>query len=428
MVFPFTAISNRRTIRAASNTRKAHLEGSWNMGEEFIVPESEISRRRQRIQSELQENHVDGLLVVQRVDLFYFSGTAQNGFLYIPADGEPLLFIKKYLPRAKRESSIRNIVEIGSMKEIPGLIRDFCGRLPRVLGFELDVIPVNDFDFYRTLFPDQQCVDASPFILKVRMIKSGWEIKMMEEAAEVSRRTFEYMKTIIRPGLTEMEFSGLFETFARKLGHGGQLRVRHYLTEGYPWHVLSGKNGGVVGLLDSPASGQGTSPAFPCGAGTKELKTDEPIMVDLGVMLKGYHIDETRMFAIGSMPHYAVRATEAAMSIHNDILERARPGVTVGELFRHSLSLAEKLGYGEPYLGPPGYKVTFIGHGIGLELVEPPIIARQRDDVLQPGMIFSLEPKMVFADEFSAGVESVFLVTESGARLISKVALEIFIC
>ncbi|MBW2027941.1 MAG: aminopeptidase P family protein [Deltaproteobacteria bacterium] len=398
------------------------------MGDDFTIPLSEIQDRTKRVQTQLQESPMDGLFIVQRVDLFYFSGTAQNGFLYIPADGKPLLFIKKYLPRARKESPIENIIQISTVREIPGLIRDFYGRLPRVLGFELDVIPVNDFNFYRTLFPKQECVDGSPLILRVRMIKSPWEIEIMEEAAEVSWKTFEHMKTLIRPGLTEMEFSGLFEAFARKLGHGGQLRVRHHLTEGYPWHVLSGTNGGMVGLLDSPASGQGTSPAFPCGAGWKELQRDEPIMVDLGVMVKGYHIDETRMFAIGSMPAEALRASEAAISIHNGVLERARPGVTVGELFQHSLTLAERLGYGEPYLGPPGYKVTFIGHGIGLELVEPPIMAKNKDDLLQPGMTFSLEPKMVFEDEFSAGVESVFLVTESGARLISKVPLEIFLC
>ena len=97
-------------------------------------------------------------------------------------------------------------------------------------------------------------------------------------------------------------------------------------------------------------------------------------------------------------------------------------------LYRHSVSMADTLGYAVPYLGPPGHKVTFIGHGIGLELIEPPFIARDKEQRLEAGMVFALEPKMVFENEFSAGIESVFLVTETGARLLSRTPMEIFIC
>jgi Xaa-Pro aminopeptidase len=79
-------------------------------------------------------------------------------------------------------------------------------------------------------------------------------------------------------------------------------------------------------------------------------------------------------------------------------------------------------------LGPPGHKVSFIGHGIGLELIEPYVMAKNRNHLLEPGMTFALEPKMVYENEFAAGVESVFLVTETGTQLISKAPVEIFIC
>ena len=398
------------------------------MGNRFKVPASEIDARTLKLQKELQTSQMDGLLIVQRVDLFYFSGTAQNGFMYIPAEGDPLLFIKQYLPRAKEESSVANIVEINSIKDIPELIIDHFGKLPATIGFELDVIPVNDFTFYQSLFPDSQSVDGSPLIFKLRRIKSKWEITQMEDTAEMSHKTFEYMQASIQPGISEMEFAGMFETYARTLGHGANLRIRHYQTEGYPWHVLSGKNGGMVGLLDSPASGAGTSAAFPVGAGSKKLCADEPIMVDLGSVLNGYHMDETRMFAIGSMPKRAMDVSLAAIEIHDSVMDMAKPGITVGELFEHSDQLARSLGYETTYLGTPGHKVSFIGHGIGLELIEPYILARNRNQQLEAGMTFALEPKMVYENEFSAGVESVFLVTESGSRLISKVPVEVFVC
>ena len=394
----------------------------------FKVPANEIERRRVNIQQQLQAHGIDGLFIAQRVDLFYFSGTAQNGFLYLPSDGSPSLFIKRYLPRARSESPLENIIEIQSIREIPERLMDVYGELPQVLGLELDVIPVNDFNFYRDLFPVKGIVDASPLILNSRKIKSDWEIVQLEKTAEMTRKTFDYMKETIRPGLSEIEFAGMFETFARKLGHGAKLRSRNYQTETYPWHILSGENGGKVGVLDSPASGAGTSAAFPSGAGYRKLAPHEPIMIDLGSVLNGYHMDETRMFAMGSMPDKALDACRAVIDIHNSILERVKPGIAVSEVFEFSVNLADRLGYAEPYLGPPGYKVNFIGHGIGLEMIEPPIIARGKRDIFKSGMTFALEPKMNFKDEFSAGVESVFLVTEKGARLISKVAVDVFIC
>jgi len=398
------------------------------MPQEFKIPASEIEIRITKIQKRLREEEIGGLLIIQRVDLFYFSGTAQNGFLYIPSEGDPLLLIRRYIPRARQESSIGNIVEIKSPKEVPERIVDFYGGLPPTLGFELDVVPVKDFEFYRRLFPKQTCIDGSPLILEARMIKSAWEIEQMEKTAQLSSQTFEYIRNNIRPGYTEMEFGGMYEAFARKIGHGGKLRVRDYQTEGYPWHILSGASGGIVGLLDSPASGQGTSVAFPVGGGNKKLALDEPIMIDIASVFNGFHMDETRMFAIGSMPKEAFDASLAAIEIHNTVLDRVRSGIPIKELFDIALAKAEKLGYTEPYLGPPGYKVQFIGHGIGLELIEQPILSAKDVSLLQPGMTFALEPKMLFKNRFSAGVESVFTVTETGHRLISQVPLKVFVC
>ncbi len=394
----------------------------------FKVPAAEIERRRRNVQHFLQANSIDGLLIIQRVDLFYFSGTAQHGFLFIPADGEPLLCIKRYLPRAQRESALHNIVAIQSVKDLPERIIDLYHRLPPTLALEYDVLPVKEFNFYRRLFNGCRLVDGSSLILNVRQIKSDWEIVQMEQTAELSARTFDYMQTVLKPGLSEMEFAAIYETYARKLGHGGKLRTRNYQSEAYPWHVLSGENGGKVGMLDSPFSGEGTSPAFPCGAGHRVIKPHEPILVDFGTMLNGYHMDETRMFAIGEMTERALQACNTAIDIHNAVLKKVRPGITTGELFDYAVAAAESAGFEETFLGPPDQKVDFIGHGIGLELIEPPYIARGKRDVLEPGMTLALEPKFCYRDEFAAGIESVFQVTDSGSRLITRVPARVFIC
>jgi len=392
------------------------------------VPLDEIKIRISKFQNALRQEGVDGVIIVQRADMFYFSGTMQTGFLYIPCEGKPILLVKKYIRRAKIDSPLNNIVEIKSVRDVPRLISDFYGTLPSVLGFEFDVLPVRDFYYYRKLFGTGSCVDVSPLIKKVRMIKSDWEIEILDRVADLSCRTFEYMRDHIRAGLTEMEFAGMFETFARKIGHGGKLRSRHYQDEAYAWHVLSGENSGKIGFLDAPVSGQGTSAAFPIGAGSRKFAPNEPIFIDFGFSFNGYHLDETRMFAIDTMPEPALQASKASIEIFNSVLEKMKPGVAVGELFSQAVLKAESIGYSDTFLGPVDYRVSFIGHGIGLEMVEPYIIAKGKDDLLESGMVFAVEPKMTFENRFGAGIESVVLVTETGARLISRAPADVFVC
>lgn len=392
------------------------------------IPITEINRRLSRLQKTLQQKGMDGVLIVQRVDLLYFSGTAQDGTLYVPSHGEPILFIKRYFPRARKESPLNQIVPVNAFRDIPGRLISHYGTLPHSLGLELDVMPFAEVQFFQKNFPCRKFVDASSSILEVRKTKSSWDIQQMERTAEMSSLTFDYMRRVLTPGLSEMAFAGLFENFARNHGHAGKLRVRNYRTEGYSWHVLSGRSGGMTGVLDSPASGEGSSYAFPCGAGHKKISAEEPVMVDFASVLNGFHMDETRMFAIGRMPDNALGAARAAIAIHQELLDTIKPGMCAHDLFSRAQHIAKSLGYGKNYLGIPGHQVSFIGHGIGYELIEPPIIAHAKEDLLLPGMTIALEPKFVFEDAFSAGIESVFLITDTGARLITKTPVEVFIC
>ncbi len=394
----------------------------------FRVPAAEIQARIGRLQAFMGRRAMDAVFIAQRVDLFYFSGTCQDGFLLVPRRGGPLLFVRRYRPRAVEESPLKDIIEIRSVKEIPDLVAQHWGKAPACVGFELDVLPVREYEFYRRLLGAVETPDASDIIFAARRLKSAWEIAQLEKTAEVSRRTFAYIRKVLAPGLVEMELAGRYETFARRLGHAAGLRVRGYRTEGYNWHILSGAQGAVVGLLDSPASGTGTSAAFPSGAGSKKLVAGEPIMIDLATVVNGYHMDETRMFALDGMPSAALAASRACIRIHNAVIEAVRPGVECRQLFEVGLETACRLGFAEIYLGPPDYRVSFVGHGVGLELIEPPFIAPGRIDRLEAGMVFALEPKMLLPGEFAVGIESVFAVTAHGARLLSKVPVDIFIC
>lgn len=395
---------------------------------DFRIPETEISQRIATLQASLKRHKIDAALLAQRIDILYFSGTAQSGYLFIPAAGAPRLFIRRHFPRAVSESPLVNIHPIDGLKDLPARLKDRYGQLPGTLGLEFNVLPVRTYRYLQKLFPDSEFEDAASLVHQTRMIKSPWEVAQLELTADLSRSVFDYMRSAIRPGQTEMELSGIIEAYARKIGHGGGLRCRDFLTDLYSWHILSGSSGGRLGHLDSPASGAGTSVAFPCGAGYKRLAANEPVMIDFGTVLNGYHMDEIRMFSLGPLPEEIHAACRATIEILQTLQQAMQPGVTMDAVFQLAVQTAEALGYKEQFLGPPGFKTTFIGHGVGLDLVEPPIVARGRQDKLEPGMVLAIEPKMVFENRFCAGIESMLTITETGCRLLSRVPEDIFFC
>ena len=219
---------------------------------------------------------------------------------------------------------------------------------------------------------------------------------------------------------------GLLEAAAKARGHEGLLRVRSFNYEAYSWHVLSGPTGGIVSQSDSPMGGLGLSPAFPVGASMKVMKAGEPIVVDFGICYHGYQADETRMFSIGKMDRKFTDAYHACREIHDAVLSETRPGSDCEAIFLRTVKLAEKLGYKDSYLGPPGLQCRFIAHGIGLELNEFPFLAQGHAYPLEEGMTFALEPKIVFPGEGSVGIENTILVTRDGYEILTPLEMEIF--
>jgi Xaa-Pro dipeptidase len=391
-----------------------------------LTPAAEIAARIRALKTRMEKAGIDSVFLTHKPDIYYFSGTAQNAWLYVPVDNDPILFVKQYLPRALAETGIAQVIPIKSITRIPDHIKACHTTLPRSMGLAFDVVPVRDFRFFETLFAPAVFLDASPLIFACRMIKSGWEIGQMEVAAALSRKTFAFICETMTPGESEIAFCGRVEAFARANGHSGKLLVRHYRAEGFAHHLMSGGSGGVGGALDSPVSGTGTCSAYPYGAGHKRIRKNEPVLMDLGTMVNGYHMDETRMLVTGRLPPEAEQAGLAAIDILHHVKDRMHPGTPVGQVFSAAVDRAEQLGLGAPFLGLPDLKSRFIGHGIGLELVEDPILAKDRQLTLMPGMVFAVEPKFIFKDRFAAGIESVIHVTDRGAQFLSLTENRIF--
>ena len=393
---------------------------------EKYVPEAEITNRIAQLQNYLSREDIEAALVIYKMDYFYFSGTAQNVLLFIPREGMPLLMVIRDIDRAREESPLKQIAPLASIEELPKTINEFYGSIPRRIGLELDVLPVRDYFKYQEIFPNAELVDTARIIKMVRMEKSPFEIAQMKKAGEIGKKVFEEGCNILREGMSELEFGALLEVAAKKLEHEGLVRMRSLNYEAYTWHVLSGPSGAVVSQADSPMGGQGLSPAFPVGAGTRKIQAHEPVLVDYGFCYNGYLVDQTRIYSIGELPEKYVKAYEASRKIERLALENARPGANCGEIFQKTVDLAKALGYEDSYLGIPGKKTTFVGHGIGLENNEIPFIAAKQPFSLEKGTTIAVEPKMVFPGEAAVGIENTIVITADGVEKLTICSDEIF--
>jgi Xaa-Pro aminopeptidase len=389
------------------------------------TPVDEIENRLGRVRTQMEKQGIDALLVIQKMDFYYLSGTTQDGLLFVPLEGNPLLMIKRELERAKVESPIEGAVAFKSLRDIPSLIKTYWHKLPRSLGLEFDVLPVNDYFRLQEIFSGIRLMDASPILKETRKIKSPFEIDLMRAAGKIGKRVYQEASKILKKGMTEIEFGGLLEAVAKRHGHEGLLRVRSLNYEAYTWHVLSGPTGGIVSQSDSPMGGLGLSPAFPVGASRRVMRAREPILVDFGTCYHGYQADETRMFSVGKLKQKFIDAYKACLEIHDAVLEESRPGADCEAIFLKTLQLADKLGYKDSYLGPPGLQTRFIAHGIGLELNEYPFMGKGQPYPLEKGMTFALEPKIVFPGEGSVGIENTVMVNEKGYEILTPTSTKI---
>jgi Xaa-Pro dipeptidase len=368
----------------------------------------------------MAETGLDAVIILQNADLFYFTGTTQSGNLYVPAHGQPLYLVRKDFGRARMESGLKEVLPFASMKDIPRILADYGYPEPQRIGMEFDVLPVNFFERYRQVFPAVAFCDASPQIRKVRMIKTHYEIHALQDAANQADKVYRRAKEVIREGLSDLELAAELEFSARKEGHQGLVRMRGFNAEAFYGQIFSGTDSAVPSYQDSPLGGLGLTPAFGQGAGYKRIARNEPILVDFAGCFDGYLVDQTRMFAIGGLPDRLLRAYDDMLKIQARMMVLAEERPSWGRIYDECLALAIELGYADSFMGSKGARVSFIGHGLGTELDEYPLIAKGFHDMaLAPGMVFAFEPKVVFPGEGAVGIENSFYLTESGLKQLT---------
>jgi Xaa-Pro aminopeptidase len=393
------------------------------------VPMDEIAHRLVALQALLQRDEVDAALIRQNADLFYFTGTVQDGYLIVPASGPPVFLVRRDVERAGEQSPMRPIVPLKSAREIVPAVLDACGgAAPKRLGLELDVLPAATFFFFdEKLFPKQQMVDVSGAIRQVRMVKSPWEIDMMRRAGAISRAVAEAVPRFLREGVSELDLSIELEAVARRAGHLGLIRLRGFNMDMYFGHILSGPEAAIPAYGDAPTGGRGVSAAFGQGASDRRIGAGEMLSIDTMLNYQGYLNDQTRNFCIGSPPSKLEEAYRFAQEIHRRFSRAAIPGAVTGELYDLVWRWAEEAGWGEWFMGYGSVRVAFIGHGLGIEVDEFPFIAQGQKLALEEGMTFAFEPKFILPGHGITGLENTYRVTAEGLESLNTATEELVI-
>ncbi len=384
-----------------------------------LVPALEVSRRISSLQDSLIKHGFGGCLLLQNVDIFYFSGTMQSGALFIPNRGEPVFWIRRSLDRARAESPLKDIRLQDSLSKT---CQEITTRMPagKSLGLELDILPTRIFQRYANELPQIQLNDISPVIRALRALKSNYELEHIKKACQIAGEVFTAARTLIKPGMSELELQAELEYQARIRGHLGISRMRSWNNEMFFGHIISGASAAVRGYMDASTNGIGMAPAFPQGATIQSLQPGIPVSIDFMVNYQGYLCDITRMFCLGETDKKLARAHQDLLELNRQLLAVTKPGVRAESIFETAINLANKMGYGDNFLGTGRDRVSFVGHGVGLEVDEFPFLAWGSRQVLEPDMVLALEPKFIFPDCGVATIENTYLLTTDGVEQLTR--------
>jgi len=256
----------------------------------------------------------------------------------------------------------------------------------------------------------------------VPIASTAWELAQLRISGERLCGVFAQVPQFLKPGMRELDFAAEFECRLRKAGNEGYVRMRAFNQELFQGLAVAGESAGQPGFFDGAVTGKGLSNASPHGASLEIIGQNVPLVVDYTGIFNGYIVDMTRIFVLGKLSPELQQAFDTALRIQDQLVANLKPGVICEELFVKAVEMAEGAGLGRNFMGASGEQARFVGHGVGLELDEFPVLAQGFKVPLQAGQTIAIEPKFVIPGQGVIGIENTFAVTEGGGERITNFA------
>lgn len=379
----------------------------------------ELKLRRDKIRSLMAQQGIEAALITCNANLIYTYGCVVSGYLYLPLHSPALLFFKR-----PNNITGEHSFSIRKPEQITELLKEQGMPMPTRLMLEGDELPYTEYVRLAGLFPDTEIVNGTPLIRQARSIKTSIEIEMIRRSGMAHDKAYGQIPSVYRPGMTDIEFSIEIERLMRLQGNLGIFRVFGRSMEIFMGSVLTSDNAGYPSPYDFALGGQGLDPALPGGANKTPLKEGQSVMVDLGGNFNGYMGDMSRVFSIGKLSEEAYAAHQVCLEIQEKISSIAHPGIVCEDLYNTAVEIAMKAGFADKFMGTD-QQAKFIGHGIGLEINEAPVLAPRMKQELETGMVFALEPKIVIPGVGPVGIENTWVVTNEGIEKLTNCNEEI---
>ena len=400
-------------------------------GEDWRVPTSEIEARVNQLSISLAEANIEAALIQNPVDLYYYAGGRQNGALLVPAadstasidqggDGATF-YVRRSISRAKFEAggddSPINIEQFPSLRNLADSLSS--RGIMRAPSLQFGEIPA-DFcqKFVSVLTPLGEVGDCTQIIHRQREKKSPWELSMMRDSAIIQQLMFDAVRDTVKHGATELELVAAAEEVSRRHGFGGTVQMRRFPLQCDRAVIVSGRAGGIPSFFDSAIGGTGPHPMAGMGSGFSKLQRNQPILVDLVHVHRGYVVDATRMFSIGQLDNTWHQRLSDMVEVSNSVVDTLGKGEDCSKAWEKGSELAESMGYGDHLMGMMPDQSKFLGHSVGLQLDESPVVARGFDRPLVDGGVMAIEPKLVFTNG-SIGIEDTWVKTDDGMERVT---------
>ena len=383
-------------------------------------------KRLRSLQEIIKSSNLSGVLLFYSRDVFYYTGTSQPSYFFVSPQ-HYYLFVRAGSDFALREAQIgkENIKEERHLENIFKEILPMIGR-GRKIGTELDVLPVNRFLDLRKIFNGFKIVDISPLILNQRKKKDAFEIKAIKKACATIHKGHERVLSVLTEGMTELELAAAVEDAHRLAGHEGIFFIREpdfFMSRG---PLASGPNlCQISGVLYS-ITGIGLSASVPLGPSRRKIKRGDLIVVDIPVLVEGYHADETRTYVLGEAKEGAKKLFQSLKEIANYLINHITPGMKCSEIYKMAVKKAEELQVDKPFLNfGNGRKSKIIGHGVGLEINEPPILSDYDHSIISDGFVLALDMHMMDEKLGVVKLEDMILIGKKN-QLLTKTPRELF--
>ncbi len=379
----------------------------------------------------LKETPIDAALLLHPRDVLYYAGTARPAsLLVVPrAERQPavILFVRRGFELAQQEATVERVEAMDGFSSVTAAV-DNLGLAEGVLGIEMDVVAAALYQRVSEAFPQWTIADISSSVLTQRMVKDADEIEATRRAAATADAGHEALAQSARAGMSELALAAEVERAIRLDGHEGFQPLRYPEARGGGVLLVSGKHLTERGGHGLVVTGAGLSPAAPYGPSRRQVERGDLMVLDFGAAHEGYTADEARTFVIGP-PTPAQRALfSVALAAEEAAFDLLRPGTSLGAVYA---AVDDVVGRGAPPHHAPGSLVLpgFVGHGLGLELDEPPVLWPDDERLLQEGMVLAIEVEVSSpGHRMMAKIEDTIVVRSDGCEVLTHAPRRLIAC